>query len=229
MFLQLLFALDCSKIVKDDETFDISSIPTTDFELESKPFGQTFRVNPCRKVSDACGNSCLIYTKDDTTVTEMWNTNDSPEISVEKSPFRLVLRYETTTNGIHYITTLKLAFDTESKSVTVSETFHSRGNTDKTAMIEIANSKFKHVSQGNNNGNGNPAPTSQGLGWFSILLIILSCYFALHMAYRFFVLKDRGLDIVPHLWLFRRIGYALEDGFNWIRHKISGNSQYMQL
>eukprot|EP00835_Amoeboradix_gromovi_P005251 NODE_477_length_7951_cov_0.254075.p2 type:complete len:225 gc:universal NODE_477_length_7951_cov_0.254075:973-299(-) len=223
IFSSLLSALDCGNIVVSDFKFDISALGSS-FEksINGTTLHMKFKFNPCQILSECHGYACLGYSLDSEFKFDVFS-NEEPSISYENSPERLVLRYKQIIANEDHLATIRIGHsDKDSNYVSVSEDYSLAVK--KTILAEYLSDKII-ISK-----KDAAIEASGGLGWFSIVLIVILCYFILMCMYRFLVLKDTGINVIPHLGLFKRIVYYIEDGFHWIRNRFNtSGGQYMQL
>lgn len=231
--ITFLFALDCSNIRINGRKFDISTLKTPFMKtIDGGKISYEFQFSPCQKLQNCSGYSCLKYklsgAPESSAVDEKLNDAD-PDISYESNPERLVLRYSQVIGKESHLTTVKIGHSDKDQSSNYANLV-SDYNVDikKTILAEFVNDKIA-VSDAQENPPSDPIKEGEGIGWFSWILISVGFYFLFAAVFRAVILKEKGLNIIPHLSLFRRLSYMLEDSYQWIRSRSHSGGQYMQL
>ena len=231
LLVAILFAevFDCKSVKVGDKTFDLSVL-NEPFKktVTIKPFEFELIFSPCKKTSE-CNDAfvCLKTTMGNGSSIIDKFSDEKPSLNLILEYNRVNLRYSKKIDNTEYIANIQIGHADSGKDIkTFSYELLANAQNNKKIDAVFVDERIKVFGI---NDVPPTTPENGGIGWFSIVLIILAIYFLLAILYRVFVLKDTGLNIIPHLWVFRKIYFGIEDLYHWIRSRSTSNSQYMQL
>ncbi|PWA94076.1 hypothetical protein CTI12_AA064050 [Artemisia annua] len=172
--------------------------------------------------SARCGMGCSALMSNDLsgypvcTTIGLTSTFTANLIDIESPRMGLVIKMWH--NGPQFNCSLSVSVVCDSKQVQGPTTLGKVGFCDFVTQLRHPSGCAKAVS----------ANTS-GLGWFSIILIIILCLFGGYMiagaAYRFFYLGIRGIDIIPNLELWASLPRKAQNGFTSLVRRFRGPSE----
>lgn len=241
LLANIAFSFDCSDIYLDTkETLDKALNGVKEIEQKKRYSNSeeiiTWYINPCKPIENKpegdikCPkNSRVCYVKStiyDNENNKIRHINDIKGYAIDGPSEPKIVAGD-------YVMEFEGEKFKEDSKYTSEIKLTCAGNPDSVPIVDLnsdnkANIVFKGICVSNNkespveDGDDNNEHKKSGHGILKFIFLVISCYFIVGMAYNYFALNKRGVEIIPNseLWL------AIYDGISNKISSIFGKREY---